>query len=171
MLSRRGQVRQCSRPLPHQAQADRLGFWETQARELVSWDTEWSQVLDWSDPPFARWFVGGELNVAYNCVDRHVEAGYGDQVAIHWVGEPQDETRTITYAALQSEVNRAANALEALGIGKGDRIALLAENCLEYIILFAARATGASYEMTHGETFIIWLLMAIAINLSLKEKK
>src|SRR5206468_9607374 len=78
------------------AQADRLGFWATQARRL-SWAKEWDQVLDWSNPPFAKWFAGGQLNVAYNCLDRHVEAGRGDKVAIHWEGEPGD-TRAITYA-------------------------------------------------------------------------
>ena len=74
--------------------------------------TPWSQVLDWSDAPFAKWFVGGKLNVAYNCVDRHVEAGHGDQVAYHWEGEPGD-TRTITYAELKDEVCQAANALSS----------------------------------------------------------
>src|SRR5690349_23184179 len=78
------------------AKADRLGFWEAQARRLA-WAKQWDQVLDWSNPPFAKWFVGGELNIAYNCVDRHVEAGRGDKVAIHWEGEPGD-TRTISYA-------------------------------------------------------------------------
>ena len=137
--------------LYEQAQADRLGFWETQARELISWDTEWSQVLDWSNPPFAKWFVGGELNVAYNCVDRHVEAGHGDQVAIHWVGEPQDETRTITYAALQSEVNRAANALESLGVGKGDRVAIYLPMIPEATIaMLACARIGAVHSVVFG---------------------
>ena len=137
--------------LYEQAQSDRLGFWGTQARELISWDTEWSQVLDWNDPPFAKWFVGGQLNVAYNCVDRHVEAGYGDQVAIHWVGEPQDETRTITYAALQSEVNRAANALEALGIGKGDRVAIYLPMIPEATIaMLACARIGAVHSVVFG---------------------
>ena len=81
-----------------EAGADRLGFWATQAGRLA-WAKQWDQVLDWSNPPFAKWFVGGQLNVAYNCLDRHVEAGQGDQVAIHWEGEPGD-TRTITYADL-----------------------------------------------------------------------
>jgi len=137
--------------LYEQAQADRLGFWETQARELISWDTEWSQVLDWSNPPFAKWFVGGELNVAYNCVDRHVEGGHGDQVAIHWVGEPQDETRTITYAALQSEVNRAANALESLGVGKGDRVAIYLPMIPEATIaMLACARIGAVHSVVFG---------------------
>ena len=70
-----------------EASADRLAFWAKAARRL-SWAQEWDEVLDWSDPPFAKWFVGGKLNVAYNCVDRHVEAGHGDQVAYHWEGEP-----------------------------------------------------------------------------------
>ena len=82
-----------------EANADRLAFWAKQAERLC-WAEPWSQVLDWSNAPFAKWFVGGRLNVAYNCVDRHVEAGHGDQVAYYWEGEPGD-TRTITYAELQ----------------------------------------------------------------------
>src|SRR2546430_8514024 len=103
-----------------QAAADRLGFWSAQARRL-SWAKEWDEVLDWSRPPFAKWFVGGTLNVAYNCVDRHVEAGRGDQVAIHFEGEPGD-TRTITYGQLKDEVCKTANALLELGLAKGDRV-------------------------------------------------
>ena len=97
-----------------QAAADRLAYWDQQARALT-WATPWSQTLDWSDAPFAKWFVGGTLNVAYNCVDRHVEAGHGDRVAIHFEGEPGD-TRAITYADLQREVSRAANALQVLSL-------------------------------------------------------
>src|SRR6187551_470987 len=82
-----------------EAAEDRLAFWEKQA-ERLSWAERWNQVLDWSNAPFAKWFVGGKLNIAYNCVDRHVEAGNGDRVAIHWEGEPGD-TRTITYRDLQ----------------------------------------------------------------------
>ncbi|WP_042416674.1 acetate--CoA ligase [Streptacidiphilus anmyonensis] len=102
--------------------ADRLGFWAQQARRL-HWDREWDQVLDWSGAPFARWFVGGRLNVAYNCVDRHVESGHGDQVALHFEGEPGDR-RSVTYAGLQREVCRAANALTELGVRAGDRVAI-----------------------------------------------
>src|SRR4051794_31303624 len=91
------------------ADADRLGFWAEQA-ERLSWAERWTDVLDWTDAPFAKWFVGGKLNVAYNCVDRHVEDGHGDQVAYHWEGEPGD-TRSITYAELKDEVCKAANAL------------------------------------------------------------
>ncbi|MEV8559068.1 acetate--CoA ligase [Streptomyces sp. NPDC051917] len=107
---------------PGQAGDDRLAFWARQA-ERLHWDTEWTRVLDWSDAPFARWFIGGRLNVAYNCVDRHVEAGHGDQVAFHWEGEPGD-TRTITYADLRREVCKAANALLSLGLRAGDRVAI-----------------------------------------------
>ena len=105
-----------------QAEEDRLAYWEAQAKRLA-WAEPWTEVLDWSNPPFAKWFVGGKLNVAYNCVDRHVEAGHGDQVAIHFEGEPGD-TRTITYAELQREVSKAANALTELGINAGDRVAI-----------------------------------------------
>ncbi|SFT08664.1 acetyl-coenzyme A synthetase N-terminal domain-containing protein, partial [Saccharopolyspora flava] len=104
------------------ADADREAFWAEQAGRL-SWQNRWDQVLDWSNAPFAKWFVGGTLNVAYNCADRHVEAGHGDRVAIHWEGEPGD-SRTITYAELQREVSRTANALAELGVGKGDRVAI-----------------------------------------------
>lgn len=96
-----------------EAKADRLAYWADQARSTISWDTDFSQTLDWSDAPFAKWFIGGELNAAYNCVDRHVEAGNGDRVAIHFEGEPGD-TRTLTYKDMAEEVARAANAFESL---------------------------------------------------------
>src|SRR5919106_1470737 len=85
--------------------------------------TDFSETLDWSAAPFARWFVGGELNVAYNCTDRHVEAGHGNRVAIHFEGEPGD-SKAITYAELKDEVSRAANALTEIGVRKGDRVAV-----------------------------------------------
>ncbi len=100
-----------------QAKADRLGFWAEQARRL-SWAEEPTETLDWSNPPFAKWFKDGKLNVAYNCVDRHVEAGNGDRVAIHFEGESGD-SRAITYAQLKDEVSKAANALLELGVQKG----------------------------------------------------
>jgi len=91
------------------ADADSQSFWAAQAARL-DWARPWDEVLDWSRAPFARWFTGGRLNVAYNCLDRHVAAGHGSRVAFHWEGEPGD-TRTITYADLKDEVCRAANAL------------------------------------------------------------
>jgi acetyl-CoA synthetase len=132
------------------ANADRLAFWEQQARELITWDAEWHQVLDWSNPPFAKWFVGAKLNVAYNCVDRHVEAGYGDQVAIHWEGEPGD-SRTITYADLKREVSRAANALAELGVKKGDRVAIYMPMIPETAIaMLACARIGAPHSVVFG---------------------
>jgi acetyl-CoA synthetase len=80
------------------AEADHEGFWAEQARTRLSWSKDFTEVLDWSKAPFATWFGDGELNAAYNCVDRHVEAGNGDRVAIHFVGEPDGDTRDITYA-------------------------------------------------------------------------
>jgi len=105
-----------------EAAADRPAFWAKQA-ERLSWSTPWTQVLDWSNPPFAKWFVGGTLNVAYNCLDRHVEAGLGDRVAYYFEGEPGD-TRTITYQQLKDSVCQAANALTDLGVKAGDRVAI-----------------------------------------------
>ncbi|HEU4491272.1 MAG TPA: acetate--CoA ligase [Jiangellales bacterium] len=133
-----------------EAKADRLVFWERQARDLLSWDQQWTQVLDWSNPPFARWFVGGRLNVAYNCVDRHVEAGHGDQVAIHWEGEPGD-SRDITYADLQTEVCRTANALTELGVGHGDRVAIYLPMLPEAAIaMLACARLGAIHSVVFG---------------------
>ncbi|CAM01675.1 acetyl-coenzyme A synthetase [Saccharopolyspora erythraea NRRL 2338] len=132
-----------------QADADREAFWADQARHL-HWDTEWEQVLDWSGAPFAKWFVGGKLNVAYNCVDRHVEAGNGDRVAIHWEGEPGD-SRAITYAELAREVSRTANALASLGVGAGDRVAIYLPMLPEavYSMLACARL-GALHSVVFG---------------------
>jgi acetyl-CoA synthetase len=107
--------------LREQAVRDRDAFWADQARRL-DWYQEWDTVLDWQSP-YAKWFVGGKLNVAHNCLDRHVESGYGEQVAYHWEGEPGD-TRTITYAKLRDDVARTANALKELGVERGDRVAV-----------------------------------------------
>ncbi|MFB8008206.1 acetate--CoA ligase [Nocardia sp. NPDC056000] len=108
--------------LYERAAADREGFWAEQAQRL-HWAQPWTRVLDWDDAPFAKWFVDGKLNVAYNCVDRHVLDGHGDQVAIHWEGEPGD-SRAITYAELLAEVSRAANYLTSIGLVAGDRVAI-----------------------------------------------
>lgn len=132
-----------------QADADREAFWAEQAGEL-HWERKWDRVLDWSGAPFAKWFVGGRLNVAYNCVDRHVEAGNGDRVAIHWEGEPGD-SRTITYAELQREVSRTANALAALGIGAGDRVAIYLPMLPEAVFaMLACARLGAMHSVVFG---------------------
>ncbi|HTE61025.1 MAG TPA: AMP-binding protein, partial [Solirubrobacteraceae bacterium] len=132
------------------ANADRLGFWADQARGLLHWHEPFTQTLDWSDAPFAKWFADGTLNVAYNCLDRHVEAGNGDRVAIHWEGEPGD-SRTITYAELTADVKRAANALAALGITKGDRIAIYLPMIPEAVVAMLAIARlGAIHSVVFG---------------------
>jgi acetyl-CoA synthetase len=132
-----------------EADTDRLAFWARQADRLA-WDRPYEQVLDWSDAPFAKWFVGGRLNVAYNCVDRHVESGHGDQVAIHFEGEPGD-TRDITYADLQREVSRAANALTELGVGAGDRVAIYMPMIPEAIVaMLACARIGAPHSVVFG---------------------
>ncbi|WP_051080237.1 acetate--CoA ligase [Demetria terragena] len=132
------------------AEADREGFWATQARERISWSTDFDQTLDWSNAPFARWFVGGELNVSYNCVDRHVEAGNGERVAIHFEGD-QGDTRTITYADLQQEVSKTANALAELGVGKGDRVAIYMPMIPETVFtMLACARLGAPHSVVFG---------------------
>ena len=122
-----------------EAEKDRLAFWAKQANRL-SWDTPFDEVLDWSEAPFAKWFVGGKLNVAYNCVDRHVEAGNGDRVAILWEGEPVGDSRTLTYAELLAEVCKAANALTELGLVAGDRVAIYMPMVPEAIVAMLACA-------------------------------
>ncbi len=132
------------------AEADRLGFWEKQA-ERLDWDQRWDRVLDWDDPPFAKWFVGGKLNAAYNCVDRHVAAGAGEKVAFHWVGEPEDDTRDITYAQLQDEVCQAANALIELGVKTGDRVAIYMPMIPETAVaMLACARIGAPHTVVFG---------------------
>ncbi len=131
------------------ADADREGFWAKQAEHL-SWDTRWNQVLDWSKAPFAKWFIGGKLNVAYNCVDRHVEAGNGDRVAFHWEGEPGD-TRTITYNDLKTEVSKAANALTSLGLVAGDRVAIYMPMIPETVVaMLACARVGLTHSVVFG---------------------
>jgi acetyl-CoA synthetase len=125
--------------LYEKAEADRLAFWAEQANRL-SWETPFTEVLDWSDAPFAKWFGDGRLNVAYNCVDRHVEAGNGDRVAMHWEGEPVGDSRTITYAELLAEVSKAANALTDLGLAAGDRVAIYMPMVPEAIVAMLACA-------------------------------
>ncbi|MFI2105160.1 acetate--CoA ligase [Isoptericola sp. NPDC019693] len=132
------------------AKADRLGFWADQARELVTWSTPFTQTLDWSEAPVAKWFADGTLNAAYNAVDRHVEAGLGDRVAIHFEGEPGD-TRTVTYADLQAEVSRAANALTALGVTKGDRVVIYLPMLVESVVaMLACARIGAPHSVVFG---------------------
>ena len=125
--------------LYREAEEDRLAFWEKQANRL-SWETPFTEVLDWSEAPFAKWFVGGKLNVAYNCVDRHVEAGNGDRVAIHWEGEPVGDSRNLTYSDLLAEVCKAANALTDLGVVAGDRVAIYMPMVPEAIVAMLACA-------------------------------
>ncbi|MDF1479071.1 acetate--CoA ligase [Leifsonia sp. H3M29-4] len=132
------------------AKADRLGFWADRAREYVHWHEPFTQTLDWSNAPFARWFADGKLNVAYNCLDRHVLAGNGDRIAIHWEGEPGD-SRSISYAELTAEVKRAANALAALGIGQGDRVAIYLPVIPEAVVaMLAVARLGAVHSVVFG---------------------
>ena len=122
-----------------EAEEDRLAFWAKQANRL-SWATPFTQVLDWSQAPFAKWFVDGKLNVAYNCLDRHVEAGHGDRVAIHWEGEPVGDSRALTYSDLLTQVRKAANALSGLGLVAGDRVAIYLPMIPEAVVAMLACA-------------------------------
>ncbi|MFB9165282.1 acetate--CoA ligase [Arthrobacter psychrochitiniphilus] len=132
------------------ANADRPAFWADQSRELLSWSKPFTKTLDWSNPPFATWFEDGEINAAYNALDRHVEAGNGDRVAIYFEGEPGD-TRTYTYAQLTEEVKKAANAFETLGLIKGDRVAVYLPMIPEAVItLLACARIGAIHSVVFG---------------------
>jgi len=127
-----------------------LEFWAEQARSLLDWAEPFQEVLDWTNPPVARWFGDGRLNAAYNAVDRHVAAGHGDRVALHFEGEPGD-TRTLTYADLQREVSRAANALTDLGVRTGDRVAIYLPLIPEAVIaMLACARIGAPHSVVFG---------------------
>ena len=135
-------------PVYDQAAVDRIAFWEAQADRL-EWGTRWHTALEW-ELPYAKWFVGGELNASVNCVDRHVAAGRGDKVAIHFEGEPGD-SRSLTYAELQQEVSRAANALLELGIAKGDRVAIYLPMIPEAVVsMLACARIGAAHSVIFG---------------------
>ncbi|MEA2528367.1 MAG: acetyl-CoA synthetase, partial [Thermomicrobiales bacterium] len=130
------------------AQNDLEGFWADEARKL-DWFKPWDTVLKW-EPPFAEWFVGGQINVSYNCLDRHVNAGRGDKVAYYWEGEPGDR-RTLTYADLLDEVCRCANALKELGVGRGDRVAIYMPMIPELpIAMLACTRIGAPHTVVFG---------------------
>ncbi len=137
------------RSLHDEAAADDVAFWERQARELVDWSTPWHTPLDWQ-LPYAKWFLGGQLNVAANCLDRHVAAGIGDRVAIHWEGEPGD-TRTITYSELLAEVETFANVLQHLGVVKGDRVNIYLPMIPEAAVaMLACARIGAPHSVVFG---------------------
>jgi acetyl-CoA synthetase len=137
------------RSLYEEAAADPEAFWARQARELVDWFEPWETVCEW-DLPFSRWFVGGKLNVSYNCLDRHVAAGRGDRVAFHWEGEPGDK-RTITYSALLEEVCKFANVLKSLGVKRGDRVAIYMPMIPELpVAMLACARIGAAHSVVFG---------------------
>jgi acetyl-CoA synthetase len=137
------------RSLYEEADADLEAFWARQARELLTWSKDFDQVLEW-ELPFAKWFLGGELNVSENCLDRHVEAGKGDKVAFHWEGEPGD-TRTITYGDLLADVERFANVLKGLGLEKGDRIAIYMPMIPELpVAMLACTRIGVAHSVIFG---------------------
>jgi acetyl-CoA synthetase len=132
-----------------EAARDDEGFWARQAADLVQWSQPWDTILDWQ-LPFAKWFVGGKLNVSENCLDRHVAAGRGDKVAFHWEGEPGD-TRTITYRDLLDEVARFANVLKSLGVGKGDRVNIYLPMIPEAAVaMLACARIGAPHSVVFG---------------------
>ena len=135
--------------LYREADADFEAFWARQARELLTWSRDFDTTLEWNLPD-AKWFVGGELNVSVNCLDRHVAAGIGDRVAFHWEGEPGD-TRTITYADLLAEVQRFANALKSLGVERGDRVAIYMPMIPELpVAMLACTRIGAAHSVIFG---------------------
>ena len=132
------------------AAADLPEYWAGRAREVLTWQTPFTQTLDWSDAPVASWFADGTLNAAYNAVDRHVEAGHGDRVALHFEGEPGD-SRAITYAELQAEVARAANVLLSLGVQTGDRVAIYLPLIPEAVVaMLACARIGAAHSVVFG---------------------
>ncbi|MGZ4300156.1 MAG: acetate--CoA ligase [Gaiellaceae bacterium] len=125
-------------------------FWETEGRERVTWFEPFSKLYEW-EPPYAKWYLGGKLNVCFNCVDRHIDAGKGDKVAYYWEGEPEDERRTITFADLQRDVVRFANALKELGVKKGTPVGIYMSMVPELpIAMLACARLGAPHTVVFG---------------------
>jgi len=132
-----------------EANKDYEAFWAHQAKEMITWNTPWTTVCEW-DQPNSKWFVEGTLNVSYNCIDRHVEAGHGARVAIHWEGEPGD-TRTITYNDLLAEVQKFSNVLKVLGVGVGDRVNIYLPMIPEAVVaMLACARIGAVHSVVFG---------------------
>ena len=132
-----------------EANEDYEAFWARQASELVSWDTQWDTICEWN-LPYSKWFVGGKLNVSYNCLDRHVIAGKGNKVAFHFEGEPGD-TRTITYSQMLDEVQKFANVLKSLGVNKGDRVNIYLPMIPEAAVaMLACARIGAVHSVVFG---------------------
>src|ERR671931_1953442 len=125
-------------------------FWRKEAENRVTWFTPFETVLEW-ERPYAKWFVGGKLNITYNCVDRHVENGDGDKVAFYWEGEPEDDRREITFAQLQRDVVRFANVLKGLGVGKGTAVGIYMGMVPELpVAMLACTRLGAPHTVVFG---------------------
>ena len=138
-----------SQELYTEASEDVEVFWARQARELLTWDKDFTKVLEW-DLPYAKWFADGELNVSYNCLDRHIKNGYGDKVAYHWEGEPGD-TRSITYKELLDEVSKFANVLKEFGLKQNDSVAIYMPMILELpIAMLACARIGVVHSVIFG---------------------
>lgn len=132
-----------------QAEADPQAFWAELAEKELDWFEKWDTVLDWQ-PPFAKWFVGGKLNITYNCLDRHLKTWRRNKAALIWEGEPGD-SRTLTYAQLHREVCQAANVLKQLGVGKGDRVGIYMPMVPEAAIaMLACARIGAPHTVVFG---------------------
>ena len=125
-------------------------FWEREGRERVAWFEPFTKLYEW-ERPYAKWYLGGKLNVAWNCLDKHVEAGRGDSVAYHWEGEPEGERRDLTYADLLREVTKLANALKELGVGKGTPVGIYMGMVPEApIAMLACARLGAPHTVVFG---------------------
>ena len=125
-------------------------FWEREARERLSWFEPFASLYEW-EPPYAKWYLGGTLNVCFNCVDRHVEAGNGEKIAYFWEGEPAGDRREITYAGLQRDVVRFANALKKIGVAKGTPVAIYMGMVPELpVAMLACTRLGAPHTVVFG---------------------
>lgn len=136
--------------LYEKAQADRLGFWAEQARSLLTWQREFTEVLNWEEAPVAKWFADGKLNACYNAIDRHVEAGHGERVAIYFEAE-DGSAETYSYARMQREVSQVANTITDLGVGTGDRVAIyLPMGPIAVLAMLACARIGATHSVVFG---------------------
>jgi acetyl-CoA synthetase len=135
---------------PQIYEEDFEAFWEREGRERVTWFEPFTKLYEW-ELPYAKWYLGGKLNLSYNCVDRHVEAGRGSKVAFHWEGEPENDRRDITYADLQKEVVAFANALKDLGVKKGTAVGIYMGMVPELpIAMLACTRLGAPHTVVFG---------------------